>query len=628
MPISFEQAPIDAAQEPALTPQLHPRWALRADHVLMVAVLGVLFMFANYQPLWNTQLWGHVVYGNWILEHRGLPIEDPVLPLAEGMTMIDTAWLSQVLFAEVERFGGAEGLSHMFAFVVLTIFLTLAWTFYLQTRRLLVAVLGVLAVMAIGWSRFTIIGPESFAALCFVVLIWLIVSTDVTQQLESLNDRARLREGEAPAREGEAPAREGEAPAREGEAPAEPSVRQEPHPPFPSSAVGHLGRDGRKPPAKPWRLYCGLPLLFVVWANLHESFIYGIAVLGCYLFGHLCEVGWRTRSLRGVLTDRAARRWLYLCELSVLVTLVNPYGTDLWLRTIWFTAGVETQRAPLTILGPGGREFALSWVVLLMVLRNSQRRVPVAHGLLIGVFAATTVFRIDIIGWYAVVFGVALVPHLAKLLAPFRPARVHPSGEPSAAAVSTRADQVALPPGRSWRYSLVCLLLIWLVFALSPIGSHIMPGGSVRTPRQLLGESTPVALTEYLRANPPPGQVFHPQRWGDWLVWDGPEGIRAFVTTSNRQIPSQVWRDYVQVTQARSGWQRVLSRYRVQTAIFDKEQQGSQARALRRDEEWRIVYEDSQAIVFRRTGSGPAAGTDQPADINSDEPPRASEQDE
>ena len=95
--------PSDQEMSEALTPKL-PAWcALSGWH--FVTAWGVAFFFAyhSYLHLFYSDLWGHVSYGEWILQHETLPTEDPFVPLAAGVPVIATAWGGQVLLAWVVR---------------------------------------------------------------------------------------------------------------------------------------------------------------------------------------------------------------------------------------------------------------------------------------------------------------------------------------------------------------------------------------------------------------------------------------------------------------------------------------------------------------------------------------------
>ena len=112
-------------------------------HLLIAICFGLGFLAFDILPLHHSDVWGHVAYGEWILEQRGFPAEGPFVSLARGTPVVASAWLSQVLLALVERAGGAEWISHLFALASLAICAFLWRTFQLQTGRGLLALGGV-----------------------------------------------------------------------------------------------------------------------------------------------------------------------------------------------------------------------------------------------------------------------------------------------------------------------------------------------------------------------------------------------------------------------------------------------------------------------------------------------------
>jgi hypothetical protein len=188
----------------------------------------------------------------------------------------------------------------------------------------------------------------------------------------------------------------------------------------------------------------------------------------------------------------------------------------------------------------------------------------------------------------------------------------------SAAAGNTDEDEVEayeLPPGQSFRYSLVAVLLIWVAFALSPSSQIIFKKS--RSVETLVSNDTPLKLTSYLSEAYagevpqdqalPGGQTFHPQWWGDWLKREGPADFRPFVTSNIHLVPPQVWRDYQRVLGLQSGWEGVMDRYNVSTIIVDRQEQPNVYRALNRSQDWSHRYEDEQSAIFVRSGDASAS---------------------
>ena len=510
---------------------------------------------------------GHVLYGNWVLDHKSLPTEDPFVSLTAGMRLIDSAWLSQVVFAQLERWGGPEALSAAFTLTSLFYFAMLSRTCFLQSRRMTVAGAGLLIALLVGFSRLTTIRPENFGAAMFVLLLWLLVRHRLMSRHRALEDSA----------------------------------------------------DFALPQLAAWRLYVGVFIIMVLWANFHGSFICGLALLGCLLAGQLIEAGWRqwmrNEPMAAVLQDGDVRRRLIVFEVGLAATLVNPYGLDLLINSLGFSHNeilndiLEWQ--PLQLMGIGGREFLLSWVVVTIVLRHSRQRVPVGEALVFGVFALLAAMRLRMIGWYAAIVAVFLAPHLADIWSRFaKPIEREPL-------VKERVNPLELTPERSWTYSLIALLMIWITFALSPLGRPVV-GDETRGPEQIYTQRTPLAAAKYLREHPPETRVFNPQWWGDWLVWDGPPGLEPFVTTNMHLIPPKVWQDYRRIMTV-DGWERAMSRYRMESAVLDKERQERLVRAMRKSSSWKVVFEDDQAVILTRSDLGGEEGEVEESEVEEGE---------
>lgn len=538
---------VSSSAEPVLVPVLSSRWALGGVHLAVTAAFCALIVVLNHLPLRNTDLWGHVAVGDRILAEQRLPTTDPLQPLSEGMRVIDVHWLAQVVLAAVDRLGD-EALVNLFTVVVGLAYVLLGRTFYLQTKSPLLATLLTGLVLVVGWNRVATIRPENFAVLSFAALLLLMIGRRVRREESILADDVQ----------------------------------------------------GDR------MLWVAIPVIGLLWANLHGSFPVLIAALGCFFLGRVIEVAWNERSLRAVLLDREVRRQLYWCELAFAATLVNPYGIDAWIEAVRFTSNPNLRDIlewnPLVLLGPGGREFVVACVLLAFVWRQSRRPVAPADVLLLGVFGLGALLQIRMTGWFAFVWGVALAPHLADLAArqPWRRPTLH------AAEAATDDDSLDLEPQPvNYRYTLACVGVLWISFAFTTFSRPLL-GGAPRDARSLYGDSTPLAVAQWLADQPLEGQAFNPSHWGDWLGRTVPK-LQLFATTNVHLLPKQVWNDYQRIARADGGWDVVAGRYAIRTMIVDRANQPALARALRSSADWVLAYDDEQASVFRHKKPSPSS---------------------
>lgn len=71
---------------------------------------------------------------------------------------------------------------------------------------------------------------------------------------------------------------------------------------------------------KRWKYLLAFPILFGFWANLHGTFVLGLAIALCLL----ALIFWENKKIK-------FRMWTILSAItSVIITLVTPYGIELW----------------------------------------------------------------------------------------------------------------------------------------------------------------------------------------------------------------------------------------------------------------------------------------------------------
>ncbi|MDY6971175.1 MAG: hypothetical protein SV775_02485 [Thermodesulfobacteriota bacterium] len=78
------------------------------------------------------------------------------------------------------------------------------------------------------------------------------------------------------------------------------------------------------------------PFIFLFWVNIHEVFLFGIALLGLITFGELLNYRFNPRC---AFKDQGIRHLITGSILSVAVTFITPYGYELNLKLLNLSAG-------------------------------------------------------------------------------------------------------------------------------------------------------------------------------------------------------------------------------------------------------------------------------------------------
>ena len=513
----------DGQPNVALLQDRTPQW-MRASAAVagLTSLLGLIFLVLSYLPLWYTDLWGHLSYGQWIAMTKAVPATEPFLPLAKGVPFIDTAWLSQLVgYLMIEQFG-TSGIQFLYAASLTLAVACFAFAVFRRTGNVWAAVLTIAAFYWGTYQQIIVVRPQLAGMACFAMVFAMATS----------------------------------------------------------------------PVWKRWYLF-GIPLVFALWANVHGSFIVGLAMLGALTVGRALDVAIRTKSLKYVFAERGTRGLLLATELSAVAVLLNPYGLAVYPEVFAVSANENLKSLiewdPLTLRMKQGQAALVMGLALVAMLRLSPRRVTMREVLLLCGLGVGMLWHSRMICWWAPVAAYYLGLHAAAVWRKYRGPR-------------TKARR----SGGLW--TVVTLGMIWICFAYTPFGMTVLHG-QPKDPEQAaarhlksLSPQTPIELTGYLNENPPQGLVFNTYEWGDYLLWAGPENIQLFLNSHAHLIPSEVWQDYFVIAHGAGGWQEKLDRYGINAVVVDQASRKALIEALERDAKWEKRFADQKgAVFFRKT---------------------------
>src|ERR1051326_1273817 len=169
---------------------------------------------------------------------------------------------------------------------------------------------------------------------------------------------------------------------------------------------------------KDTRLFWLLPLVTVVWANVHGSFFTGWALLGCAALGRVLE----TRNLW------SARPYVITLAACVAASAITPAGIGslTYLATMSGNQIVRdyvTEWAPTNFGLREGPLFFGSVVILCGLMLKSRQRLTAFEIVLLLVFGYLAWSSVRAVVW----FGLAMAPTMSRLLGGVLPSRTQVS---------------------------------------------------------------------------------------------------------------------------------------------------------------------------------------------------------
>jgi hypothetical protein len=512
------------------SPQESSRLRLPPLGFALLVALAAFFVYLSHRPLWHTDLWGHLAYGRQIAAF-GIPETEPLLPLCQGVTFVDFSWLSELLAYHAYAWRGAAALQFAYAGSVTFCVAVLALCSLRKTGSVVAAALAAAIYVWVDWQQLAIVRPQLAGCACFLLVFAF--------------GRARL---------------------------------------LPSRIAGEnrLSRSF----ALPRTHGLLIAVLFAVWANLHGSFLVGLALLAAFGCGRVGDLVRRTGSLRAVLGDSRVRRGAVLMFVATAAVMLNPYGWRIYPEA-WHLSSNPNLADLVEWKPPGlwmsqGRAAVAVTIGLVALYLLTPRRISTTELLLLVGFGAATLATSRMIVWWGPIAAYYASAHAAAIW-------------------KRRRGGLGLSTGSTRRVpARFATLVVCAALVCTPL-TTVLSQRPVHDPRESLSPQTPVEAVDFLCEDLSfHGQIFNTLEWGDYLLWAGPPGLEVFVASHVHLVPRPVWEDYMRVITLDDGWRTVLERYRINTAIVDDDQHAALADALREDPAWSIAYEDAQGLVLVR----------------------------
>ncbi|MFH1475502.1 MAG: hypothetical protein ABIG85_06555 [Chloroflexota bacterium] len=318
-----------------------------------------------------------------------------------------------------------------------------------------------------------------------------------------------------------------------------------------------------------------LPLVVLVWANLHGSFFLAPLVIGL-------------AAVDDVVCRRPGRRtMLVVMVASAVATCLTPFGPEVWRYAVGLSTNAtiarlisEWQRtSPLSVLGVLYYGSVLVAAFVVVRARRRGRTTEPGRALWLLALAALGAYAERGVVWWALAAPVALAPLVAAAFPRReRPARVEPQG--------LRRLNVVVAAG-----------ILVAAIVLQPLWR---PGDSLTGPAGALRDA-PGGLARVLAAMADStDRVVVPQPWASWFEWSAP-GRLVMVDSRIELFDEATWNDYLAIAGGKPAALEALDRTGATVVVVDLEEQPALGITLRApDGGWRLAYEDEDGAIFTR----------------------------
>ncbi len=324
-----------------------------------------------------------------------------------------------------------------------------------------------------------------------------------------------------------------------------------------------------------------LPLLFILWANLHPGFVMGLALLALATLSEILTCGPKAKVFFGLL---------FVCTAA---TLINPFGTALHANVLNLVGDKYFMNLNMEWLTPNFHEInflplLLALLVFILALCSSSGPCLTLFDTLVAVvfLAGALVSR-----RYIPFFSVAISVPLLKALA-------------SSTLINTdfaTLKQLLLAFSQISKRELKASVLGFTVFALLALLGFTAWQSRLPFKNPELSSPDkhfPVAAFNAISASGKPGRIFHTPNFGGYITWALYPKYQAFIDDRNELNTRTPYEQYQNVVHVKEGWEKILGDYGFTWIVL--EQKDPLRNVLQDRTGYRSFYKDEKVSVFLR----------------------------
>ena len=515
--------------------------------MIFVGLLGaIVFTPLAVRLLGDAGIGWHIRTGQQILATHAVPRVDPFSSAMSGKPWFAWEWLYDVVVGELGATLGLNGVVWLTAIVIAAVF---AGMFRWLMRRGVNICVGVgMVLLALGASMIHFLARPHVVSWLFT-LIWLWI-LDAAERV---------------------------------------------------ATSGHDLRDHGVRERRRIRLWV-LPLLMLIWVNVHGGFLVGFILLGIFWMGAIWEWysandGQIEQALQKIAAGKLAGDLGWVGLASLAASFVNPYGWKLhahiysYLSNRFLMDHIQEFQSP-NFHGVAQKCFALLVMIALAVLAARGRELRVS-GVLTVLFAV-----------YAGLYASRNIP-VSSLLLVIVIAPVIGSDRMRSRAFGTAAMERLGFFQRMQRTELRMRGHLWPVaamvvtFGIAANGGRV--GSSTLMDAHIDPKRMPVEAVNYLAQHEVRGPILSPDYWGGYLIYRLSPERKVVVDDRHDFYGEQFLKSYLKMWHVERGWRDFLDEHEASCVLLPRD--SALANVLLETRDWKAIYSDEVAVSFVRDPS-------------------------
>jgi len=337
-----------------------------------------------------------------------------------------------------------------------------------------------------------------------------------------------------------------------------------------------------------------LPLMFILWSNLHGGYVLGIILIGAVIGGEIINkmqvdnnpeyLSWGEIRILGI--------WILVCLLAVLI---NPFGLGMW-KIPFNTVGVESlQNLISEWASPDFHQFyqqPMLWMLfgVMAAIGLSKRRIDGSDLASLIVFGWGALIARRNFGPFALVVAPILTRHLVPVLEEFKTVIEDKFSSMQGLSSSISESNQKIKPGSRYAVNFIFLVLL-SVIAIWKIYDVTDPSFVEQNERA----EFPLEAVEFIMGTNETGRIFNEYNWGGYLIWNLRD-FTVFVDGRTDLFGDEIIGEWIEIINAENNWQEKLDQWEIDYILIRPDRSLASVAA----ETWKTLINSEELILLER----------------------------
>ena len=322
-----------------------------------------------------------------------------------------------------------------------------------------------------------------------------------------------------------------------------------------------------------------IPMITILWVNLHAGYIIGIAIVIIYIFGYLLEdtiLRYGRKEKIDVVTQKSLWILFSILIISVLATLLNPTGFRILIYPFQTLTDSAMQSYIKEWFSPDFHQmiwqpFAVMILLLIGVGMIGNRSISITKILLTLVFGYGALRSVRNIPLFAIV----VIPVLAEQFNYLIKIKLN-----------------AQKQNRYFRY--IAPIIISAIAVVMVLVFIRLPNNQQKSE----AETFPKDAVDWIIENKPKGNIFNSYNWGGYIIWRlYPENL-VYIDGRADLYGEEFVSNYAEIYYTKPGWEEKLNQENIRIVFVESD--SNLADAIRQSSTWKKLFEDNISVIFSR----------------------------